>query len=54
VKREGKPAPKAAGFKSAGPEGKKPFARKGDAPARPRADAKDTSKRFVPPKGAKR
>ena len=54
VKREGKPVGKAAGFKSAGPEGKKPFARKSDAPARPRADAKDTSKRFVPPKGAKR
>jgi ATP-dependent RNA helicase DeaD len=54
VKREGKPAGKAAGFKPAGADGKKPFARKTDAPARPRADAKDTSKRFVPPKSAKR
>ncbi|MBN2630517.1 MAG: DEAD/DEAH box helicase [Rhodobacteraceae bacterium] len=54
VKREGKPAPKAGGFKSAPTDGKKPYARKTDAPARPRADAKDTSKRFVPPKGAKR
>ncbi|MFN7225354.1 MAG: DEAD/DEAH box helicase, partial [Paracoccaceae bacterium] len=54
AKRDGKPAAKAGGFKSGGPEGKKPFARKSDAPARPRADAKDTSKRFVPPKGAKR
>ena len=54
VKREGKPAAKAGGFKSAALDGKKPFARKSDAPARPRADAKDTSKRFVPPKGAKR
>ncbi|MFN4154226.1 MAG: DEAD/DEAH box helicase [Paracoccaceae bacterium] len=53
AKREGKPAGKAAGFKAGG-DGKKPFARKSDAPARPRADAKDTSKRFVPPKGAKR
>ena len=54
AKREGKPAGKSAGFKSVGADGKKPFARKSDAPARPRADAKDTSKRFVPPKGAKR
>ncbi|MFN4129625.1 MAG: DbpA RNA binding domain-containing protein, partial [Paracoccaceae bacterium] len=53
AKRDGKPAGKAAGFKAGG-DGKKPFARKSDAPARPRADAKDTSKRFVPPKGAKR
>ncbi|MDO8883591.1 MAG: DEAD/DEAH box helicase [Pseudotabrizicola sp.] len=53
AKRDGKPAGK-AGFKPAGADGKKPFARKSDAPARPRADAKDTSKRFVPPKGAKR
>lgn len=54
AKREGKPAGKSAGFKSVRADGKKPFARKSDAPARPRADAKDTSKRFVPPKGAKR
>ena len=53
AKRDGKPGGKPAGFKAAG-DGKKPFARKSDAPARPRADAKDTSKRFVPPKGAKR
>ncbi|MFN3723727.1 MAG: DEAD/DEAH box helicase [Paracoccaceae bacterium] len=53
AKRDGKPAGKPAGFKAAS-DGKKPFARKSDAPARPRADAKDTSKRFVPPKGAKR
>ncbi|NEX46422.1 DEAD/DEAH box helicase [Pseudotabrizicola algicola] len=59
AKREGKPAGKpagfkSAGFKSAGADSKKPFTRKSDGPARPRADAKDTSKRFVPPKGAKR
>lgn len=53
AKRDGKPAGKPAGFKAGG-DAKKPFARKSDAPARPRADAKDTSKRFVPPKGAKR
>ena len=53
AKRDGKPAAKAGGFKAGG-EGKKPFARKSDGPARPRGDAKDTSKRFVPPKGAKR
>lgn len=53
AKRDGKPGGKPAGFKAAG-DGKKPFVRKSDAPARPRADAKDTSKRFVPPKGAKR
>ena len=54
VKREG--AGKPGGFKSAGPGGKKPFDRAGasDRPAKPRADAKDTSKRFVPPKGPKR
>ncbi len=47
VKREG--AGKPGGFK-------KPFERAGasDRPAKPRADAKDTSKRFVPPKGPKR
>jgi len=47
---EGKPA-RAAGFKSHGSEGKtfgKPAR-----PAGPRADAKDTSKRFVPPKKPK-
>ena len=46
---EGKPG-KAAGFKSHGTEGKsfgKPAFAK---PAGPKADAKDTSKRFVPPK----
>ncbi|MFO1203771.1 MAG: DEAD/DEAH box helicase [Tabrizicola sp.] len=51
VKREGagKPAGKSFGAK-------KPFDRAGgsDRPAKPRPDAKDTSKRFVPPKGPKR
>ena len=51
VKREGKPAGKAGGFKSHASEGKKPFVKKFDAPAKPRASASDTSKRFVPPKG---
>ena len=48
VKREGG---KATGFKSHKPaEGKKPFVKR-DAPApKPRTDARDTSKRFVPPK----
>ncbi|MBN8629523.1 MAG: DEAD/DEAH box helicase [Rhodobacterales bacterium] len=51
VKREG--AGKPGGFKPAG--GKKPFDRAGaDRPAKPKADARDTSKRFVPPKGPKR
>ena len=50
VKREG--AGKAGGFKSHAAEGKKPFARV--KPAAPKGDAKDTSKRFVPPKGPKR
>ncbi|MDP3197321.1 DEAD/DEAH box helicase [Tabrizicola sp.] len=52
VKREG--AGKPGGPKSFGT--KKPFDRAGasDRPAKPRADAKDTSKRFVPPKGPKR
>lgn len=52
VKREG--AAKPGGPKSFGT--KKPFDRAGatDRPAKPRADAKDTSKRFVPPKGPKR
>ena len=50
VKREGagKPAGKSFGTK-------KPFERAGaDRPAKPKADARDTSKRFVPPKGPKR
>ena len=50
VKREG--AGKPGGFKSAAPGGKKPFDKA--RPERPKADAKDTSKRFVPPKGPKR
>jgi ATP-dependent RNA helicase DeaD len=52
VKREG--AGKPGGAKSFG--AKKPFDRAGasDRPAKPRPDAKDTSKRFVPPKGPKR
>jgi ATP-dependent RNA helicase DeaD len=50
VKREGKPGPKAGGFKSHAAEGSKPFARKAAGPAKPRASASDTSKRFVPPK----
>jgi len=41
-------AGKAGGFKSHAAEGKKPFARA--KPAAPKLDAKDTSKRFVPPK----
>lgn len=59
VKREG--AAKPGGFKSAGPGGKKPFEKKpydrAAAPARPpkpKADAKDTTKRFVPPKGPRK
>ena len=50
VKREG--AGKAGGFKSHAAEGKKPFARV--KPAAPKGDAKDTTKRFVPPKGPKK
>jgi ATP-dependent RNA helicase DeaD len=50
VKREG--VGKAAGFKSHAADGKKPFARA--KPAAPKTDAKDTSKRFVPPKAPKR
>ena len=46
VKRDGA-APKASGFKSHGGEGKKPYGAK---PAAPRTDARDTSKRFTPPK----
>lgn len=51
VKRDGAGKP---GGKSFGT--KKPFERAGasDRPAKPRPDAKDTSKRFVPPKGPKR
>jgi ATP-dependent RNA helicase DeaD len=54
VKRDG-PA-KSAGFKSFAAGGKKPFDKAGATarPAKPKADAKDTSKRFVPPKGPKR
>ncbi len=55
VKREG--AAKPGGFKSFAAGGKKPFDRKpsdGPRPERPKVDAKDTSKRFVPPKGPKR
>jgi ATP-dependent RNA helicase DeaD len=48
VKREG--AGKLGGFKAAG--GKKPFDK--GRPEKPKADARDTSKRFVPPKGPKR
>jgi ATP-dependent RNA helicase DeaD len=51
VKRDGPGKP--GGFKAAG--GKKPFDRTGaDRPAKPKPDARDTSKRFVPPKGPKR
>jgi ATP-dependent RNA helicase DeaD len=54
AKRDG--AGKPGGFKSAGPGGKKPYDRAAatDRPAKPKADARDTSKRFVPPKGSKR
>ncbi|AZL59319.1 DEAD/DEAH box helicase [Tabrizicola piscis] len=52
VKREG--PPKAGGFKSHAAGGKKPFDKAAPRPAKPKADAKDTSKRFVPPKGPKR
>lgn len=58
VKRDGA---KAGGFKSHAAGGKKPFGKPAfdkagakDRPAKPKADARDTSKRFVPPKGAKR
>ncbi len=50
VKRDG--TGKAGGFKSHAAEGKKPFAK--PRPPAPKTDAKDTSKRFVPPKGSKR
>lgn len=49
-KPAGKPAGKTTGFKSHGAEGRKPFAKKDGAAPRPKADARDTSKRFVPPK----
>jgi ATP-dependent RNA helicase DeaD len=52
AKREG-PA-KSGGFKSHAAGGKKPFDKAAPRPAKPKADAKDTSKRFVPPKGPKR
>ncbi|MBA3908646.1 MAG: DEAD/DEAH box helicase [Rhodobacter sp.] len=52
VKRDG--PPKAGGFKSYAGGGKKPFDKAAPRPAKPKADAKDTSKRFVPPKGPKR
>ncbi len=59
VKRDG-PA-KAGGFKSHAAGSKKPFGKPAfdkpaakDRPAKPKPDARDTSKRFVPPKGAKR
>ncbi|WP_309665565.1 DEAD/DEAH box helicase [Tabrizicola sp.] len=52
VKRDGPAGGKAGGFKSHAADGKKPFARV--KPAAPKVDAKDTSKRFVPPKGPKR
>jgi ATP-dependent RNA helicase DeaD len=50
VKRDGPAKP--GGFKSHAAGGKKPF----DKPRteKPKADARDTSKRFVPPKGPKR
>ncbi len=60
VKRDG--PPKSGGFKTFAAGGKKPFDKSGPGagasatprPARPKADAKDTSKRFVPPKTPKR
>ncbi|MDM7931673.1 DEAD/DEAH box helicase [Tabrizicola sp.] len=58
VKRDGPAKP--GGFKSHAAGDKKPFAKKpfdkpgSDRPAKPKVDAKDTSKRFVPPKGGKR
>jgi ATP-dependent RNA helicase DeaD len=54
VKREG--SGKAGGFKSQVAGGKRPFDKAGakDRPAKPKVDARDTSKRFVPPKGPKR
>lgn len=52
AKREA-PAGKAGGFKSHGAEGKKPFGARPARPAAPKANAADTSKRFVPPKRPK-
>jgi ATP-dependent RNA helicase DeaD len=56
VKRDG--PPKSAGFKTFAAGGKKPFDKAGSGaaarPAKPKADAKDTTKRFVPPKAPKR
>lgn len=48
VKKAGAGPAKAAGFKSHAADGKKPFAR--TKPAAPKTDARDTTKRFVPPK----
>jgi ATP-dependent RNA helicase DeaD len=50
VKREG--AAKPGGFKSHAAGGKKPFDKA--RPEKPKTDARDTSKRFVPPKGPKK
>jgi ATP-dependent RNA helicase DeaD len=54
VKREG--AGKSGGFKSHSAGGNKPFDKSGakGRPAKPKPDPRDTSKRFVPPKGPKR
>ncbi|MGQ0610816.1 MAG: DEAD/DEAH box helicase [Paracoccaceae bacterium] len=52
AKREA-PVGKAGGFKSHGAEGKKPYGAKPTRPAAPKANAADTSKRFVPPKRPK-
>ena len=52
AKRESAPAGKATGFKSHASDAKKPYAAK-PKPAAPRANAADTSKRFVPPKRPK-
>lgn len=52
AKREAAPG-KASGFKSHAAEGKKPFGAKPTRPAAPKANAADTSKRFVPPKRPK-
>jgi ATP-dependent RNA helicase DeaD len=48
VKKAGAGPAKAAGFKSHAADGKKPFAR--TKPVAPKTDARDTTKRFVPPK----
>jgi len=52
VKRDGPAKP--GGFKSHTAGGKKPFDKSAPRAAKPKVDAKDTSKRFVPPKGQKR